>query len=104
MENKKDVTLDKLITHAQALIDIEAAHPDLLSTSLLKLINEWLALESDSEKTAALPNLHLELLDAQNPDLTGTPWEAEWLADGKVCTCPACVATREFLSDISKFN
>jgi len=42
----------------------------------------------------------LELIDGQDCDFTGTQWEKEWLADGKVCHCIACVAARKCISDI----
>jgi len=100
----KDVTLDKLTADVQALIDIENKHPDLLSTPLLNKIKEWLSFESDSAKTAALLALLTELVDGQDCDFTGTRWEKEWLADGKVCHCIACVAARKCIADIKSMG
>ena len=31
-------------------------------------------------------------------DLTGTPGEAAWLANGKVCPCEACTLAREVVA------
>lgn len=100
----KDVTLDKLIEDIQKLIKIETNHPNLLSTSLLEYIKNWLKLD-DTDKITAIPILHTELIDGQDCDFTGTVWETEWLADNKVCHCIACIAARKCISDICiKFN
>ncbi|MEG2252069.1 MAG: pyruvate:ferredoxin (flavodoxin) oxidoreductase, partial [Clostridia bacterium] len=32
-------------------------------------------------------------------DLTGTEWEKDWLANGKVCACEACTLAREVIKD-----
>ncbi|MEG1775602.1 MAG: thiamine pyrophosphate-dependent enzyme, partial [Clostridia bacterium] len=32
-------------------------------------------------------------------DLTGTEWEKDWLANGKVCSCEACTLAREVIKD-----
>lgn len=53
-----------------------------------------------AEKNASIPALHAELVEGQDCDFTGTQWEEEWLADGKVCHCLACVAARQCISDI----
>ena len=50
---------------------------------------------------AAIPALLAELIDGQDCDFTNTQWEKEWLADGKVCHCIACVAARKCISDIT---
>jgi predicted transcriptional regulator YdeE len=94
-----DITMDQLISDVLKLVDIEAAHPNLLSTPLLKYIKEWLIL-SKEEKTASIPALHSKLVDGQDCDFTGTQWEQIWLADGRVCHCLACVAARRCISDI----
>jgi len=96
----RDVTMDRLITDVQALVDIEAKHPNLLSTPLLSHIKGWLALESISAKATAISSLYLELIDGQDADMTGTQWEEEWLSDGMVCHCIACIAARKCISDI----
>jgi hypothetical protein len=96
---REGVTMDELIAGIRKLVDIEAAHPNLLSTPLLEYINMWLALD-DAAKTEAVPTLLSALTDGQDCDFTGTQWEKEWLADGKVCHCIACVAARKCISDI----
>ncbi len=99
----QEVTMDMLIADVRKLLAIEAAHPNLLSTALLEHINKWLLLD-EAEKTAAILSLHSELVDGQDCDLTGTPWEEEWLADGRVCHCIACVAARKCVSDIKRIT
>jgi predicted transcriptional regulator YdeE len=96
---RERVTTDELIADIRELVDIEAAYPDLLSTPLLEYINMWLALDG-AAKTEAVPMLLSALTDGQDCDFTGTQWEKEWLADGKVCHCTACVAARKCISDI----
>ena len=48
---------------------------------------QWLALD-DALKSNALLALYGSLVDGQDCDFTGTKWEREWLADGKICHCP----------------
>ncbi len=97
---QKNVTLSKLIFDVQKLADIDIEHPGLLSKSLLRYIKKWLSLENNDAKTAKIPNLCTKLLDGQDCDFTGTKWEKEWLLDGKVCHCKACIAARKCISDI----
>jgi predicted transcriptional regulator YdeE len=96
---RQNVTMDVLNADIQKLIDIETAHPNLLSDPLLRYTKNWLALD-DTLKSDALPTLYLALIDGQDCDFTGTQWEAEWLADGKICHCLACNAARRCISDI----
>ena len=93
------VTIDALASDMKKLIDIETAHPNLVSTPLLAYIKNWLLLD-EATKMATVPALLSELIDGQDCDFTGTQWEKEWLADGKVCHCIACAAARKCISDI----
>jgi hypothetical protein len=96
----KNVTIEKLITDVQKLLEIEAKHPKLLSSSLLDYVNKWLSLPNEQAKKEAIPDLLAELIDGQDCDLTGTRWEKEWLAEGKICKCDACIAARRCIADI----
>lgn len=100
----KGVTMEKLIIDVQKLADIENEYPGLLSRQLLAYIKEWLALEDDSTKEATIAVLHTKLVDGQDCDFTGTQWEKEWLADGRVCHCIACITTRRCVSDIKRIE
>lgn len=91
--------MDKLIANVQALLEVEKEHPNLIDSQLLGYLKEWLALEA-SAKAEAVPKLHKEIVDGLEVDLTGTEWEEEWLANGKVCLCDACIAARNCISDI----
>ena len=94
------VTIDTLIADVQKLVDIETVHPGLINDPLLIRAIEWLGLDGDHAKIAEVPALYAELIDGQDSCLQGTRWEREWLADGKVCHCFACVAARKCISDI----
>jgi len=96
---RKGVTMEELTADVQKLVEIEAAHPNLLSNSLLEYIKIWLPLD-EAVKTAVIQPLLSVLIDGQDCDFTGTQWEKEWLADGKVRHCIACVAARKCISDI----
>jgi len=94
MENLKT-----LITDIEWLAEFEKKNPDFLYTPLYEYIVMWLVL-NDDEKAAALPVLHTMLLEGQDCDHMGTPWEKEWLENGKTCLCPACTTARKCISII----
>ncbi|MCL2495686.1 MAG: pyruvate:ferredoxin (flavodoxin) oxidoreductase [Oscillospiraceae bacterium] len=58
----------------------------------------WLDTMNDSEKNPAAAAAYIAALEDE-ADLTGTEWEAEWLANGKVCACEACTLAREIRKD-----
>ena len=61
---------------------------------------EWLEKMDDAEGSkVAGAKLLSACKDGIDVDLTGTQWEAEWLANGKVCTCEACTLAREVIAD-----
>ena len=63
---------------------------------------EWLEGMDDAEASkAAGAKLLAACKKATDParDLTGTPGEAAWLANGKVCPCEACTLAREVVAD-----
>ena len=63
---------------------------------------EWLEGMDDAEASkAAGAKLLAACRKATDParDLTGTPGEAAWLANGKVCPCEACTLAREVVAD-----
>ena len=96
---RESVTMEALTADIRKLVNIEAAHPYLLSEPLLEYIKIWLPL-NEAAKMIDIPPLLSVLIDGQDCDFTGTQWEKEWLADGKVCHCIACVAARKCISDI----
>ena len=61
---------------------------------------KWLETMEDSTANATAAQDYIKALeDGIDVDLTGTQWEAEWLANGKVCTCEACAKARAILAD-----
>src|SRR5699024_10648572 len=57
---------------------------------------EWLEKMNDAEGSkAAAEKLLAACKEGIDVDLTGTQWEAEWLANGKKCPCEACTLARE---------
>ena len=63
---------------------------------------EWLEGMDDAEASkAAGAKLLAACKKATDParDMTGTPGEAAWLANGKVCPCEACTLAREVVAD-----
>jgi len=91
--------MDRLVANVQKLVEVEAEHPQLLDPQLLSYLKEWLALDNTG-KQAEIPQLQKELTYGLDVDLTGTQWEEEWLANGKVCLCDGCIVARECMSDI----
>ena len=96
---REGVTMEELIADIQTLADIEAEHPNLLNDALFDYIKSWLPLD-EAQKKVGIPALLTALIDGQDCDFTGTQWEKEWLSDGKICHCIACVSARKCISDI----
>ena len=60
----------------------------------------WLDTLNDSAENPAAAKAYIAALeDGVDVDLTGTQWEAGWLANGKVCACEACSLARQILKD-----
>ena len=86
---------EKLKAKTEALIAIEYATPELKAAA-----QAWLDTYNDGKANTAAAEAYVAALeDATDVDLTGTQWEAEWLANGKVCKCEACTLAREILAE-----
>ncbi|MEG1633849.1 MAG: pyruvate:ferredoxin (flavodoxin) oxidoreductase [Oscillospiraceae bacterium] len=59
--------------------------------------------DGDANQADALA-LIAALEDGLDVDLSGTPYEAEWLKAGKVCNCEACKLARELLAKKDYIN
>ena len=92
-----------LIAKIENLVNLEATDTGYVSRPLLAYATKWLTL-SDEEKRSALPELETSLTDGLDIDFTGTQWEEEWLANGKVCKCNACEIARECLQIIEELH
>ena len=95
--------IEKLMIKVEFLIEFEKKHPDFLYTPLFEYITKWVEF-SENEKIISLPTLREILVDSQDCDHRGTPWEKEWLDNGKVCNCPACNTARKSISTIENMN
>ena len=86
----------KLVENVEALCALEYADEDIVAAG-----KAWLAAKDDSEASRATGDALRALIEKffAEQDLTGTPFEAEWLANGKKCLCPACTAARAILAD-----
>lgn len=95
--------LDSLIEHIQELINLDVTNSAYVSKPLLKYVLQWIELDRNA-KTREIANLKAALLDGLDVDFTGTQWEAEWCANGKVCKCKACEVARKCVADIEEME
>jgi len=85
----------KLADTVEKLIAVEYCDADLKAAG-----KEWLDNMDDAEGSRkAADKLIAELNASVDPDLTGTPYEKDWLANGKKCVCEACTLGREVLAN-----
>jgi pyruvate-ferredoxin/flavodoxin oxidoreductase len=89
----QDTLRNRLAGKVQQLIDVE------YSTAAIKEAGKnWLDTMNDGQANqAASKALIAALEDGIDVDLTGTEWEKDWIANGKVCKCEACELAREIL-------
>ena len=86
---------NKLAETVKKLIAVEYATADLKAAG-----QEWLDKMDDAEGSKeAGEKLLAACKDGVDVDLTGTEWEAEWLKNGKVCTCEACTLANEVIKN-----
>ncbi|MDR0946200.1 MAG: pyruvate:ferredoxin (flavodoxin) oxidoreductase [Ruminococcus sp.] len=72
-----------------------------------KAAQKWLDTKDDGKANAAATKDFIAALEWGQPtleEMKGTEWEAEYVANGNKCTCPACVAGREILADKAFLN
>jgi len=86
---------NKLADTVRKLIAVEYAEEDIKSAGA-----EWLENMNEAEGSKAASARLLEACkEGIDVDLTGTEWEADWLKNGKVCTCEACTLAREVIDN-----
>ncbi|NLO49331.1 MAG: pyruvate:ferredoxin (flavodoxin) oxidoreductase [Clostridiales bacterium] len=69
------------------------------SAQLKEAGKAWLDAMNDANESKKAGDALVDACrDGINVNLTGTQWEAEWLANGRVCRCDACDLAREVLS------
>ena len=84
---------DKLAETVKKLIAVDWAQPAIKEAGA-----EWLEKMNDAEGSKAAGE---KLLAAckDGVDLSGTEYEAQWLANGKKCDCEACTLAREVIEN-----
>ena len=86
---------EKLADTVRKLIAVEYCWDEIKKAG-----QEWLDNMNDAEGSkAAGKKLLAACKEGVDVDLTGTQWEAEWLANGKVCKCEACTLAREVIAN-----
>ena len=86
---------NRLAEKVKALVAIDWATAEIKAAG-----QKWLdTMDDGKENSAATKAFVAALEDGIDVDLTGTQWEAEWLANGKKCTCDACKLASEILAD-----
>ncbi len=77
----------------EKMIAVDYCDPDLKAAG-----KKWLETMEDSEASKVSSAALIKALEeGVDVDLTGTQWEKEWLAGGKVCRCEVCDLARELL-------
>jgi pyruvate-ferredoxin/flavodoxin oxidoreductase len=84
----------KLISTVETLAGLEFADEDIVNAC-----KAWLEAKDSPEASRKTGDALVALIQDffAHQDLTGTPFEEQWLANGKKCGCPACTAAREIL-------
>ena len=84
----------KLIEEVETLCGLDFADEDIVAAG-----KAWLESKDDPAKSRETGDKLVALIEDffAHQDLTGTPFEEQWLANGKKCGCPACTAARAIL-------
>lgn len=84
----------KLEDTVRKLIQVEYCSDDIKEAG-----KAWLDVMNDGKASKKAGDALLKACkEGIEVDLTGTQWEAEWLANGRVCTCEACDYARDVIS------
>ena len=71
---------------------------DYCAEPLKAAAKKWLETMDDSTANGPAAKEFIKELE-DGIDLTGTPYEADWIKNGKKCDCDACTKAREILKD-----
>lgn len=93
MHLAQDNHRNHLVRLTKEMIAVPYCNADLKAAA-----NTWLSTMDDSKANGEATIAYVKALKA-GMDLTGTPHEAEWLKNGKVCNCEACTPARAILND-----
>lgn len=97
------VHMDNLILYIQQLANLAASKSAYVSKPLLDYISHWLTL-NNNDKKAEINGLKSALEDGLDVNFIGTQWEAEWLANNRVCNCKACNVARKCVVEIDRLG
>ena len=72
---------------------------DYADEEIVAACNAWLAARDNAEESRKTGDALVAVIEDYfaHQDQMGTPFEEQWLANGKKCLCPACTAAREIL-------
>lgn len=87
----------KTIREGLANVSRELIGVEYCNAELKAAAQGWLDSMDDAELCEKATRTFIKELEA-GIDLTGTPYEADWLKNGKICNCDACTKAREILS------
>jgi len=91
----QDTLRKRLIEKTKAMIAV-----DYCDEALKSAAQNWLDTADDGAANAIATEAYVAALeDGLDVDLTGTEWEKEWIENGKVCKCEACVLAAEILKN-----
>lgn len=82
----------QLVRMTHELLALEWKAPELEAAA-----KQWLETLDDGKANAEATQEYVRQLE-DGIDLSGTPYEADWIKNGRVCTCPACEKAREILA------
>lgn len=98
-----NVFIDNLTSRIEELQNLSSTESAYVSKPLLTYILHWLNL-SDEDKNTEISTLKAALENGLDVDFTGTQWEAEWLANNKICLCKACNKARKCIALINQIG
>jgi pyruvate-ferredoxin/flavodoxin oxidoreductase len=84
---------ERLINDLQALMAVDYCWDGIKEAGKKFLETK----DSTKDNGPATDALIAALEEGINVDLTGTQWEEEWIANGRVCSCEACTLARKIL-------
>ena len=84
----------KLEDTVKSLASMEFADEDVVAAC-----KDWLAAKDDPAASRTTGDKLVAVIEDffAHQDQMGTPFEAQWIANGNKCTCPACTAARSIL-------
>jgi pyruvate-ferredoxin/flavodoxin oxidoreductase len=96
----EQVIRETLMEKTRQLLALDYTWPELKTAA-----QRWLDTLHDGKANALAADVYTAALERGiDVDLTGTEWEAEWIKNGRVCTCDACRLAKEILAKKAYLN